>query len=92
MISISRHDARNCGLCVTLRLCVKLRSRQAQGLTDWLIELNPNNSYAFLNLARIYIKENEVEKACAAMETGMKLGFTKDYGPELESMRTQYCK
>ena len=55
------------------------------------LAIMPDNAYAYKYLAEIYLKQNHVEKACEAIEAGLKLGFTNSYGPELEDLKKANC-
>jgi Flp pilus assembly protein TadD len=56
------------------------------------IKLNPGNSYAYRNLGLIWKEKGEKEKACTAYERALQLGFTEQYGPEVEQWRKDYCR
>jgi hypothetical protein len=56
------------------------------------LEIMPKNAYAYKYLAEIYLKLNDLKKACEAINSGLKLGFTNSYGPELENMKKENCK
>ncbi|MBC7862584.1 MAG: tetratricopeptide repeat protein [Bacteroidia bacterium] len=56
------------------------------------LEIKPKNSYAYKYLAEIYFSQNETEKACEALNTGISLGFTTNYGSELEDLKKKNCK
>lgn len=56
------------------------------------IKLNPGNSYAYRNLGLIWKEKGEKDKACTAFERALQLGFTEQYGPEVEKWRTDYCR
>lgn len=56
------------------------------------IELYSENSYAYRNLALIYIDLNKLDKACEAIEKSLKLGFEKQFGSEISELENKYCK
>ncbi len=55
------------------------------------IKLMPSNSYAHRNLGLVLKARGEKDKACDAFEEALRLGFTKQYGPEVDDLRRQYC-
>ena len=55
------------------------------------IKLYPSNSYAYRNLALAWQAKKEKDKACDAFEKALRLGFTAQYGPEVERSRREYC-
>lgn len=65
--------------------------KKAESLINQSIDLWPQNSYAFRNLALVYLKQERKEDACEAMKQGIVLGFSKKYGPELENLRKENC-
>lgn len=56
------------------------------------LELFPGNAYAYKYLAEIYLSERDNKRACKAIETGIKLGFTASYGQELEQLKKANCR
>jgi tetratricopeptide (TPR) repeat protein len=61
-------------------------------LIDRSLEIMPKNAFAYKYLAEIYLKMGETEKACEAIDTGLELGFSRYYGPELENMKKESCE
>lgn len=55
------------------------------------IKVDPYNSYCYRNLALIYIDLDEKSKACEYIKKAISLGFSKQYGPELEELTSKYC-
>lgn len=73
----------------------KLRTGDAAGALKDVqrsIKLNAGNSYAHRNLGLILKEKGEKDKACDAFEEAMRLGFTKQYGPEVKTIHDAYCK
>lgn len=56
------------------------------------IELNSLNPYAYRNRALIYLEKKEIAKACEDINSGLKKGFTKSFGNELNELKNKYCK
>lgn len=56
------------------------------------IEILPENSYAYKYLAEIYLSQNQLTDMCNAISKGLELGFTRDFGPELQEMKDRHCK
>ena len=55
------------------------------------IELYPENSFVYKNLALLQIESGELNKACESLDMAIKLKFTKTYGDEVINLQTQYC-
>jgi Tfp pilus assembly protein PilF len=55
------------------------------------IKVNPYNSYCYRNLALIYIDLNEKNKACENIKKAIGLGFSKQYGTELDELSNKHC-
>jgi len=55
------------------------------------LKMDASNSYAYKNLALIEIKRNELENACIAAEMAIELGFIKEYGEEIISIKEKAC-
>jgi|GEM_PF-2130030 len=55
------------------------------------LKLYPGNAYAYKYLAEIYLSSKNIDDACKAINTGIKLGFTASYGRELEHLRKLHC-
>ncbi len=56
------------------------------------IELYPSNSYAYRNLGLIQQSKGLKNEACTAFEAALRLGFTQQYGPEVEDLRKTGCR
>lgn len=56
------------------------------------LRILPSNAYPYKYLAEIYKQQNEIEKACEAVVTGLKLGFTNSYGNDLLDFQKSNCK
>jgi tetratricopeptide (TPR) repeat protein len=55
------------------------------------LTINPTNSYAYRNRALVYIKIKEKEKACEDLYQAKRLGFDKEFGPEVQDLIYKYC-
>ncbi len=55
------------------------------------IKLYPANSYAFRTRALIYLGLKKPIEACEDIEESLRLGFTKMYGGEVETLKKQHC-
>lgn len=66
----------------------------AQALEDinQSITLFPDNSYAFKNRALVFIKINDLTKACLDLNKSLELGFSQNYGPEVEELLQTNCQ
>lgn len=55
------------------------------------IQLDPENSYAYKNLALVYIALDKLELACSNLSKASSLGYSKQYGDEVEKLFGEYC-
>jgi Flp pilus assembly protein TadD len=51
-----------------------------------------SNSYAYRNLALVQIARGDPSAACDALERALALGFTKQYGDEVDRLRKAHCR
>lgn len=51
----------------------------------------PGNSYAFRNRGLIYIAMKKNKEACADFQKAVNLGFSKEYGNEVEELIKTHC-
>jgi len=52
----------------------------------------PLNSYAYRNKGLILIATDQQEAACIALQKAIDLGFTAQYGTEVEELLAKHCK
>ena len=50
------------------------------------------NSYAYRNRGLLYIKQHKPEEACADSHKALSLGFTENYGDEVEELVKKNCQ
>ena len=50
------------------------------------------NSYAYRNRGLLYIKQHKPEEACADLHKALSLGFTENYGDEVEELVKKNCQ
>ena len=55
------------------------------------IDMFPSNSYAFRNLAIIHLDTGENKSACEACKRAIELGFSTNYGEEMNEFYKQNC-
>ena len=55
------------------------------------IKMNPYNSYAYRNRSLIYLDQHKKAKACEDLNQAKQLGFTKQFGPEVETLLKENC-
>jgi tetratricopeptide (TPR) repeat protein len=67
------------------------RTEEAIKDIEHSLRLKPYNSYAYRNLVQIYSETNKPQKACEMCRMGLKLGFTADYGEELNKFYSEKC-
>lgn len=56
------------------------------------LDRDPKNSYAYRNLALVYIDQGKTTDACEALKKAKALYFTRDYGDEVDRLVEQHCK
>ena len=56
------------------------------------ISLNSINPYAYRNRALIYLEKGNFFRACDDIDEGIKKGFSKSYGNELEELKEEHCQ
>ncbi len=56
------------------------------------IRLNPDNSFVYKNRALIYISLDSLDQACQDLEYANALGFSEDYGTEVNDLIRKFCK
>jgi tetratricopeptide (TPR) repeat protein len=72
----------------------KLKTGDTQGALQDVqraIALNSTNDYAYYNLALVYEKMGEKEKACEALNTALGWGFTEYNGDSALKMKARLC-
>lgn len=55
------------------------------------IESNSNNSYAYRNRGLINIELNDNNTACKDFNTALQLGFSQQYGNEINDLLVKFC-
>ncbi|MCF8295921.1 MAG: tetratricopeptide repeat protein [Saprospiraceae bacterium] len=58
---------------------------------NYSISLYPGNSYAYRNLALVYIATNKMDEACTVLGYALDYGFEKNYGNEVSELISKYC-
>lgn len=56
------------------------------------LDLRSWNSYAYRNLALVYIAQGKKGDACTALEDALKWGFTEEHGDEVKLLYADHCK
>ncbi|WP_158858971.1 tetratricopeptide repeat protein [Lunatibacter salilacus] len=56
------------------------------------LKLLSTNSYAYKNRAMVYLKNGEKDKGCADLEKANDLGYTEQYGDEVEKLIDENCR
>lgn len=71
-----------------------LKGDTEEGLKDInkSLSINPSNSYAYRNRALVYIMLKEKENACADLFQAKRLGFEKEFGPEVQDLIYKHCE
>lgn len=68
------------------------KTEEAITMIQRSIEILPKNSYAYKYLSEIYLSKNQLTDMCNAISKGLELGFTRDFGTELQEMKDKHCK
>lgn len=68
------------------------KSAEGAALIQKSLELKPDNSYAYRNLAIIAIDNGNLEEACEDLYRAKELNFFNKYGTEVDSLIIDYCK
>jgi tetratricopeptide (TPR) repeat protein len=55
------------------------------------LEIWDANSYAYRNRALVYIATKQMPKACEDMERALELGYTEQYGDDMQQLRDKHC-
>jgi tetratricopeptide (TPR) repeat protein len=58
---------------------------------DKSIQLDTSNSYAFKNLGLLFLRLNQTDSACSQFTIASNLGYSKMYGPEVDSLLNTHC-
>jgi tetratricopeptide (TPR) repeat protein len=56
------------------------------------LNLDSQNSYAYKNLGVLYLKTNKLDSACILFTKSKELGYSRMYGPEVDSLMNVHCK
>lgn len=64
----------------------------AKKYIDNSLEINPKNSFAYRNLAYMYIGLGKKKLICSSIEKSIELGFVAQFGDEILTMQKEYCK
>jgi tetratricopeptide (TPR) repeat protein len=56
------------------------------------LDISPTNAYAYRNLALVLQAMGQNDRACAAIEDALRLGFSKEYGNEMEELHRRLCR
>lgn len=55
------------------------------------ILMNPDNSFAFKNLAVVYLAIDSLNLACENLQKSLDLGFTEKFGAEVQELINTHC-
>lgn len=61
-------------------------------MIDRAIQLDPSNAYAYYNRGLIALDIDDIVNACVHFHKAASLGFTRDHGPEVDSLIHRYCE
>lgn len=67
-------------------------SKEGEELIRKSLKLNPNNSYAYRNLAIIAIDNKDLTNACIYLKKARDLQFFTKYGAEVDNLILEHCK
>ncbi|MBB3698059.1 hypothetical protein KMW28_07665 [Flammeovirga yaeyamensis] len=83
------------GLSLNNRAYSRLQLGDVKGAYEDVMKslyVDDTNSYAFRNLALIYIEMKDYEKACEAIDESINKGFIPRYGNEIVDLKNKYCE
>ncbi|OHX66029.1 tetratricopeptide repeat protein [Flammeovirga pacifica] len=83
------------GLSFNNRSYSKLKLGDIKGAFDDVsvsLYVDDSNSYAYRNLALIYIEMKDFDSACKAIEESINKGFIQRYGNEIIDLKNKYCE
>lgn len=72
----------------------KLKNSDIEGAMDDLnksIKQDPTNSYAFKNRGLVYLAQKKHKKACEDWDEAIRLGYSRNYGKEVEELIKTNC-
>lgn len=55
------------------------------------LEISPYNSYAYRNRAIVYLQQKNVKAACKDLKYALQLGYTKQYGRDVQELNFKNC-
>ncbi len=64
---------------------------EAMSNIEYSLELDDTNSYAYRNLALVYLALKQVELACISATKSIELGFIESYGSEIVEIKNKAC-
>ncbi|WP_196886410.1 tetratricopeptide repeat protein [Aureivirga sp. CE67] len=73
----------------------KLQTKDLDGAMQDILKsltIYDANSYAYKIRALILIEQKKYETACDDLNTASKLGYTNQYGSEVDELKEKYCK
>jgi tetratricopeptide (TPR) repeat protein len=68
------------------------QTAEGKKLIQKSLSINPNNSFAYRNLAVIALSEGDEIKACEYLQKAKSFGFENQYGTEVEELIIKHCK
>lgn len=66
-------------------------SSEGVKLIQQSLKIDPENSFAYRNLALINIDQNDLSSACANLLKAKELNFYSDYGNEVNELISKFC-
>lgn len=67
-------------------------SKEGEEMIRKSLKLNPDNPYAYRNLAIIAIDSKDLTNACIYLKKAQDLQFFKKYGSEVDNLILEHCK
>ncbi|MCF8369968.1 MAG: hypothetical protein K9G76_13080 [Bacteroidales bacterium] len=69
---------------------LELYSEALQDINQSILR-DPNNSFAYKNLALVYIALDSLDLACENLNKSIEMGFTNKFGSEAEDLFEEHC-
>lgn len=66
--------------------------KKAEKYIEKSLQLDPGNSWAYKNKGLILQAKGESQEACRQFDIALELGYTNQYGDEVQKLKQEYCK
>ncbi len=66
--------------------------KKAEKYIEKSLKLDPGNSWAYKNKGLILQAKGQTQEACRQFDIALELGYTNQYGDEVQKLKQEYCK